>query len=262
MKFKIRYAQISLLALLLANGLGAQTPVADSLRTMLTIERDPQKRVDILCDIAYELYDFDDSLALEFAEKALRQALSLNYQKGIKRGYCYVGIGHVSKSDFINAFRYYRLSDSVKTGGAADLTIYNYSMMGSAYRDLSLFDSAEHYYDLALKESLATRDKRYIATIYKNIGLTNVVRYRNVEALEALALAQQYTDESADPVTQIGIWLYTGKAYANLLQHDKAKEYYLKSLALVNRLSNRYQLIQCHLSLAELAMRQSNYSEA
>ena len=248
--------------MLLASRLEAQKPVADSLRTILTIERDPQKRVDILCDIAYELYDFDDSLALEFAEKALRQALALNYQKGIKRGYCYVGIGHVSKSDFINAFRYYRLSDSVKTEGSTDLTIYNYSMIGSAYRDLSLFDSAEYYYNLALKESMATRDKRSIATTYKNIGLTNVIRYRNVEALEALALAQQYTDESADPVTQIGIWLYTGKAYANLLQHDKAKEYYLKSLALVNRLSNRYQLIQCRLSLAELAMRQSNYSEA
>ncbi|MCK6618540.1 MAG: tetratricopeptide repeat-containing sensor histidine kinase [Cyclobacteriaceae bacterium] len=262
MRLIIRFLQLSIFALLLTVRLGAQTPVADSLRTVLTIERNPEKRVDILCDIAYELYDFDDSLALEFAEKALKQALALNYGKGIKRSYCYVGIGYVSKSDFPMAFRYYRLADSVKVENATELTVYNYSMMGSAYRDLSNFDSAGYYYNLALKEAMTTDDKKSIATAYKNIGLTNVIRYRNVEALEALALAQQYVDEIYDPVLQIGIWLYTGNAYANLLQYDKAKEYYLKGMALVDKISNRYQLIQCHLGLAGLALRQSNYSEA
>lgn len=249
-------------ALLLASQVFSQTPVADSLRTALTIERDPQKRVDLLADIAYELYDFNDDLGLQYAEKALKEALAISYLKGIKRSYCYVGIGYVSKSEFQTAFTYYRLSDSVKVENTTDLTSYNYSMMGSAYRDLSYFDSAEYYYALSLKEAVATGNKKSIATAYKNIGLTNVVRYRNVEALEALNLAQRYLNEVPDPIIQIGIWLYTGRAYANMLQYDKAREYYTKSLELVKRISNMYQLIQCHLNLADLAMRQSNFSVA
>lgn len=248
--------------LLQAYGLAAQTPVADSLRTVLTIERNPEKRVDILCQIAYELYDVNDELGLEFSEKALKEALAINYPLGIKRSYCYVGIGYVSKSDFPTAFRYYRLSDSVKVANAAEITLYNYSMMGSAWRDLSFFDSAEFYYNKALKEALTNGNPRILAIAYKNIGLLNVVRYRNVEALEALAQAQNYLKDMSNPFVQSAIWLNTGKAYSNLLQFDKAKEYYDKSLALVKSLSNNYQTIECHLNLADLAKRQSKYSEA
>jgi signal transduction histidine kinase len=240
----------------------AQIPVVDSLRTALTIVKDPQKRVDILSEIAYELYDYDDKLGFEFAEKALKEALAINYPMGIKRGYCYVGIGYVSQSDFTRAFRYYRLSDSVKVENAAEISLYNYSMMGSAWRDLSYFDSAEFYYNRALKEALISANPRILAIVYKNIGLLNVVRFRNVEALEALNTAQRYQDSTSYPVGQISIWLNTGKAYQNLLQYDKAEAYYKKSLELVKAISNNYLLIECHLNLSNLAFRQSNYSQA
>ncbi len=257
-----RLCGIGLLSLSLASATLAQTRIVDSLRTVLTIERNPEKRVDILADIAYELFDFDDAMGLQYAERALKEALSINYARGIKRSYCYVGIGYVSKSDFNSAFRFYRLSDSVKSEESELLTIHNHSMIGSAFRDLSYFDSAEYYYDLALKEAQAFRNPRVLATAYKNLGLIHVTRFRNVEALEALNAGQQYLNQAADPITQIGIWNYTGKAYTNLLQYDKAMEYFTRSLQLVKSINNNYQLIECHLNLATLAMQQSKYSLA
>jgi signal transduction histidine kinase len=248
--------------LLLASHVFSQTPTVDSLRTALTIQRDPQKRVDLLANIAYELYDFNDSLGLRYAEKALQEALAIPYPLGIKQSYCYVGIGYVSQSDFKRAFRYYKKSDSVKVDAAGDIAVYNYSMMGSAYRDLSNYDSAEHYYNLALQEALTNGNAEMLSIVYKNIGLTNLVRYRNVEALEFFNKAQSYLPGTGNSVNQGNIWLLTGRAYANLLRFDKAKEYIEKSYALVRKLSSLYMQIECHLSLADLAMRQSNYSGA
>lgn len=243
-------------------GAVAQTPVVDSLRTALTIVKNPEKRVDLLCQIAYELYDYNDRLGLEFAEKALREALAINYPLGIKRAYCYAGIGYGSQSDFTRAFRYYRLSDSVKVKNAVEFSLYNYLMMGSAWRDLSYFDSAELYYNRGLKEALVLGNPRMLAIAYKNIGLLNVVRFRNVEAIEALNTAQRYLEGISYPVTQVGIWLNMGKAYQNLLQFDKADSYYKKCMALVKKLSNNYLLIETHLHLSELSLRQSDYSKA
>jgi len=45
----------------------AQTPLADSLRAILPLERNPRREVDLMNDIAYALFDVDDSTALVFA---------------------------------------------------------------------------------------------------------------------------------------------------------------------------------------------------
>lgn len=258
----MRFFSLILPTFLFTTGVMAQTPAVDSLRTVLTLQRDPQKRVDIINEIAYQLYDFNDELGLFYAEKALKEAQSINYLKGIKRAYCYVGIGHISKSDFRAAFHFYRLSDSVKVDNSEELTIYNYSMMGSGYRDLANFDSAEYYYNLALEHGKNYNNPATLALVYKNIGYMNVVRYRNIEAIEALNAAQSHLSNVHNPVIQAGIWASMGRAYANLLNYQVANEYYSKYCSLVRTFPSYFLLIECHLGLSDMAAHQSDYSTA
>lgn len=70
-----RYVVLQFLAMLSAVVAEAQTPVADSLRTVLVLESNPERQVDLMNDIAFSLFDVDDSTALVFAERAIKKAL-------------------------------------------------------------------------------------------------------------------------------------------------------------------------------------------
>lgn len=239
-----------------------QTRVADSLRTLLLLERNPQKRVDLMNNIAYELFDVDDSTALVFAERAIAEAQKINYLRGLKQALSYAGIGYVSKGDFITAFRYYRSSDTVKVKGAEDITVYNLNMISNAYRDMGQLDSAMHYIQLAKRGAEALANHRVVATVLKNLAILYTHQFKNSDALDALKTAQQHLDSDYDAYLQAEIWSSTGNAYLGLLQFDKARQFFNQMCSLANTTSDHFIKIKCRLNRAELARLESNFSEA
>ncbi len=212
--------------------------------------------------IAYKLFDIDDSTALVFAERAIQTALAARYKVGLKQALSYAGVGYVSKGDFTSAFRYYRYSDTVKVRGAEAITIYNHNMTSNAFRDLAQFDSAMYYIQLALSEAKAYNDDRLLAMVYKNLALLRIYQFKNVEALEALNTAQQHLDKKYDKYLQTEIWSNTGKAYMGLLQFEKARDFYQRMCSLSNMLPDKFIKIKCRLNMSELALRESNFSVA
>src|SRR5690349_19267424 len=76
----------------------AQREVKDSLISLLKAGVEGEKRVDVLSVLAYQYYDFDDSLASTYASQALAEATKINYARGIKYAYTLVGMGYASKS--------------------------------------------------------------------------------------------------------------------------------------------------------------------
>lgn len=241
---------------------GAQTPVADSLRTLLVLERNPEREVDLLNEIAYSLFDIDDSTALVFAERAISKALAINYKKGLKRALTYAGVGNVGKADFPAAFRYYRSADTIRVKGAEEITIYNHNMMSNAFRDMAQFDSAMYYIQLALDEAKAYKNDRLLATVYKNLALLYIYQFKNVDAIEVLHTAQQHLNKDYDAYLQAEIWSNTGKAYLSLIQIDKARSFFEQMCSLSNSTPDWYLKIKCRLNLTELALKESNFSEA
>lgn len=240
----------------------AQTPAADSLRTLLALESNPVKQVDLMNQIAYELFDIDDSTALVFAERAIGTALTARYKKGLKRALSYAGVGYASKGDFATAFRYYHYSDTVKVSGAEDITIYNHNMLSNAFRDIAQFDSAMYYIQLALRGAKAYKDDRLLAMVYKNLALLHIFQFENVEALEALNTAQQHLNKDYDNYLQTEIWSNTGKAYMGLLQFEKARDFFQRMCSLANVLPDKFIQIKCRLNMSEISLKESNFSEA
>ncbi|MCS6973927.1 MAG: tetratricopeptide repeat-containing sensor histidine kinase [Cyclobacteriaceae bacterium] len=226
------------------------------------LEKDPVKEVNILNDIAYELFDIDDSTAAVFASRAIQLALKAGYKKGLKRALTYVGVGLVSKGDFVGGLRYYHFSDTVKAPDAEDVTIYNHTMMSNAFRDLAMFDSAMYYQQMAMREAKAYGKPKYLATVHKNMALLEIYQFKLTEALENLRLAQQYLDRDYENYLQAEIWTNTGKTYLKLGQSEKAREYFLKQCSLVNKMPDRFLKIKCKINLSELAQAESQYSTA
>lgn len=242
----------------------AQPDTKDSLKMLL--ERPGialTQRVDALNQLAYQYYDFDDSLAFNYAREALLLAKQSNYAKGLKYGYTMVGLGYSSKSLFKEAIRYYRLSNQVKVTGSLSDEVYNWILLGNCYRDQAYYDSALYFYRIGLRgtEQLNIHD---LATIYKNIGLIYVLQWRNDEAISVLDSASRYLTDGmrSNKYVQMDVWSIYGQAYKNLLKFDLSSSYYEKMCNASYELEDNYHQIMCKLNRAELAYERSNYSSA
>jgi tetratricopeptide (TPR) repeat protein len=213
-------------------------------------------RIDALNVLAYEYYNFDDSLGLYYANTALREATKLKYEKGIKLGYMLIGLGFVSRGEYDEAFiNYFRSLRLVVTGGE-QITIDTYNYLGNTHRDLSNYDSAIFYYNLALKANEKIGNKNSLAKTYRNLGATKILTLSNDEAINYLLKAENLVWQSKqDDYLLAEIYGHLGKAYENKLDFVKAKNYYLKMCGIAGALKDNFLLIKCELDKAKLAYR-------
>ncbi len=253
-----------LMMLLQASGLFAQPDTKDSLKVALQNPSLPAfQRVDALNQLAYQFYDYNDSLASTYANEALMLAKKSAYNKGLKISYTMVGLGYSSKSNFKEAIRYYRLSDQVKVKDAFSDEVYNWVLLGNCYRDQGIYDSALYFYRMGFKKSaqMSTPDR---ATIYKNIGSVYVLLWKNEKAIEVLDSASQYLTDGmrTNKYVQMDVWSIYGQAYKNLLRFELSNSYYEKMCDASYQLEDYYHQIMCKLNKADLAYLRSDYSSA
>jgi len=138
--------------LLLVAQLGAaQKPYSDSLKQILAHTQDPKRKVDLLCEISYDLFDFDDSVARHYVLMAKKLAEENNYQPGLKRVLTVIGFGYFSFGDYQLALENLYASKNNKALLPGDLVGYNLMLMGATYRNLAFYDSAQYYYEEAIK---------------------------------------------------------------------------------------------------------------
>ncbi|MBI3218364.1 MAG: tetratricopeptide repeat-containing sensor histidine kinase [Bacteroidetes bacterium] len=250
--------------LLQATCLYAQPDTKDSLKIVLQNPRlHVTKRVDALNQLAYQYYDFNDSLASTYAKEALILAKQANYAKGLKYSYTMVGLGYSSKSLFKEAIRYYRLSNQVDVNGSFSDKVYNWVLLGNCYRDQAFYDSALYFYRLGLNnfDQLNTHDR---ATIYKNIGSVYVLQWRNQEAIAVLDSASTFLENGMryNKYVQMDVWSIYGQAYKNLLKYDRSNSYYEKMCDASYQLEDFYHQIMCKLNKADLAYERSDYTSS
>ncbi len=253
-----------LMMLLQASGLFAQPDTKGSLKVALQNPRLPAfQRVDALNQLAYQFYDYNDSLASTYANEALMLAKKSAYDKGLKISYTMVGLGYSSKSNFKEAIRYYRLSDQVKVKDAFSDEVYNWVLLGNCYRDQGIYDSALYFYRMGFKKSaqMSTPDR---ATIYKNIGSVYVLLWKNEKAIAVLDSASQYLTDGmrTNKYVQMDVWSIYGQAYKNLLKFELSNSYYEKMCDASYQLEDYYHQIMCKLNKADLAYLRSDYSSA
>ncbi len=246
--------------LLLVGQLYGQRDVKDSLEALLKTKLDVRARVDVLNQMAYQYYDFNDSIAFGHACEALALGLRANYKKGIKYAYTMVGYGCSTQSKYKEAITNYRLSDNTKVSDAQANSVYNIMLLGSLYRDLAKFDSALIMYNQAKAISIKS-DKSYLPNIYKNIASVNVILWKNQVAIKYLDSATSLPNYKPKPNDYgvMDIMSLYGQAYQNLLEFDKSKDYFDKMCKSAFELEDYYHQITCKLNQSHLTFNRADF---
>lgn len=239
----------------------AQRDVKDSLHTLLNSKLSAEARIDVLTELSYQYYDFDDSMAFQYANEALLESTKINYRKGMKYGYTLLGLGYASKGEYKNAIASYRKANSITAENSDGIAVYTLTLLGNTYRDQAKFDSSQFFYDLAISR-FGESEKDRLATIYKNIALLKIRQWKNKDALKYLDSASVILKNYPEVYTQIDVWSSYGRVYANLLLFDKSREYYSKVCASAQELDDYFHQIKCILNKSELEYRKGNFPQA
>jgi tetratricopeptide (TPR) repeat protein len=249
------------LTLLTCIVLQAQPQKKDSLENLLKQNLTNTARVDVYNQLAYQYYDFNDTIAVQYANKALDLSKQTHYTKGLKYAYTMVGLGYSSHSKFKEAIEAYRLSGLIKVPDTKADDAYNLSLMGNCYRDMGDYDSALIIYDRA-KSMYKTDKSIQLSIIYKNIAILQLLLWKNKEAIMMADSASIYVegDDNMDQFVQMDIWSIYGQAYKNALQFTLSQTYYDKMCNASTSLEDYYHQILCELNKAELEYEKSNFA--
>lgn len=239
----------------------AQREVKDSLASLLKSGISGEQKVDVLNQLAYQYYDFNDSIAYEFANQALTEALKINYPKGIKYAYTMVGLGYASKSMHSWAILNYRKSNAIKAPGADGISVYNLMLLGNTYRDQAMFDSAQATYRLAIR-NFGNGEKHHLATLYKNYAQVHLRLWQNQLALKYIDSAAAIIANYPDTYSQLDIWATYGQIYQNLLQFDKSRDNYAKMCDAAQKLEDYFHQIKCLIRKSQLEYQTGSYPKA
>jgi len=258
------HARVALLVFFLLPFVGAtaQLKEVDSLKILLEGERDPKKRIELISEISYFLYDFDDSAAFQYAQDALKASREIKYMPGVKYAYTLIGIKYFNNGNFSEALASFRLSASVEAD-APKRTAYNHVMQGKVYFEMAEYDSARLNLERALAIVLVTNDRYTIANIYRTIGQVSLLQWKNDEAFEYLSKAEEIlTKEIRNDYLMTEVCSGLGTYYDNKLQFDQADRYFIRMCELTTLSQDPYHLIKCDLRKSEIDLRTGHFAEA
>jgi signal transduction histidine kinase len=243
--------------------IGQPNKSIDSLKALLKTSIQGQKRVDIINELAFEYYDFDDSLGLYYAKKGLTEAIGINYNKGIKYAYLLVGIGNYSHSDHKSAIRNLRESISIvlTEPDKEGLNLYAMSLLGNVYRTVAKYDSARFYYQLSRKNFDEYNKNRW-STLYKNVAILNLRLWENEIAIKYLDSARAAINLNNAATVSFDIYISYVNAYQNLGKEDSAQVYL--NLSCNNNAAelDNFSIIKCYLNQSRSAYRMGEYPSA
>ena len=144
-----------------------------------------------------------------------------------------------------------------------DLIGYNFTVMGNLHSNTGNYDSAQHYYKLAIETIGKNGSAYYLSSAYQNLAAIMIILWRNKEALQCLDKADSLSlKDRRDNFVHLSILDLYGKLYENLLDFDKAEIYFKRMNEEAKKWTDNYHLIQSHLNFAELAFRRGNFSES
>ena len=259
---KVRFLLVLTLLWISPAILLAQRPITDSLRRVLDTSISGTKRVDVMLQLAFETYDFADSVAFELSNQGLQEAAALNYLNGIKYAHTLIGLGYLNQGNFRPAISSFKISDKIETNiTTRSIAGYNLTLLGNIYRALGNYDSAQFNYEraIAVMGGENSGEKR-LATTLKNMAQLELLRWRNDDAILLLQKAEAMANKMNNMYLLMEIWNLYGKVFENKLDFEKTKIYFNKMCAFAEKEEDNYHLIMCDLNNAEFSFRLGDFS--
>jgi signal transduction histidine kinase len=235
--------------------------IKDSLGKALENARDPKIRVDILNDLSYEYYDFEDSIAINYATKAFAEANRINYAGGKKRAHSLLAIGHLSFGDYEQALREFKRSLAIRVPGQEASELYALTKTGNAFMDMGHYDSAEWYLQRALALQQGASQKVQSVSVYKELAMLRLRQWRNEEA-------KQFLEKALESLQQSNVYLkldtyFIYASYGLSVQDYATAEKYTQLVcSLAENIDDNYHKATCRLLQADRALIKGELTKA
>lgn len=246
MKRQTKNLFLLLPVLCIALGSSAQKPYADSLKRVLARTADPKIRIDLKCEIAYDLYEYADSIGDIFSREAKEESEKQNYRAGLKRALTLIGLSKYNSGQFDEALKNLRASHEIHADIPTGWIGYNWMLIGSIFRDRAQFDSARFYYQKALDAIGPQGDAYFLASCYQNLAYIEIIRWQNDNAFlnlkkaEGLALLNP-----KDFYAVLSVWTTFVKYYLQINDFEKASEYLNKLCVKAEEMKDYFHQISC-----------------
>lgn len=216
--------------MLFAGSGGVEKPKANSLSSLAFIYLDQAK---------YEQ-------ALEMQLEALRTFEKLDNPEGISRSYQGIGeinCAHLNKCELAVGYYHQALKIKEKLGSLRGMA-YVYRLLGGAYQDMGIIDSAGYYYEktVALGEQLA--DKRLLIDGYSALAAIAAAMGRSDEAQLSLNLKYIQLAEEIGRLDGLFVgYANLGNLYQKQGEYRKAIGYYNQAVGMAEVQQN-YPFLQ------------------
>ncbi len=242
---------ISVCICLLAQSSIAQSPAIDSLLQKIAVEKNEDKKVDLIISIWETGLDRDPYLLIQTGQALLMQAQNNNDIIKEASAYCFLGTGYRTSGNPIRALQVQQkgLQLAERAGNFSILTMLR-NQIGHTYRDREEWENAFKIYTTALKDAANAKNEVIKIWPVMNIG----VCYLNMDKLDS---SLQYLQKAYELSLQINkidlpyiLW-NLGNVHSKMGNAALAVAYYNMGIQKANEVHHPRRLCFAYTFLAE-----------
>jgi len=241
-----------------------ETPVLDSLKSILKTLKDDTNKVKFLNKISkeYILLDKYDS-ALSYGERAQVLATKNKFNEGIADALRDIGVICFNQNNYKKALEHLLESLTIcqqieNKVGIGD----NLDCIGFLYMKLGDYPKALEYDFKALNIAQEVGNKSNMAKALLNIGNEYSEQENYSMALEYLRKALNINEEIGNKANIDGALNVIGTCYAGQHNDQKALEYYSKSLRIGQEIDDKAGVVGDLINIGDVYDMEGNYNEA
>lgn len=204
----------------------------DSLRSLIDQTDSQEKKVDVINNLAFELFDNGLEDAFQTASQSLKLSKRIGYRKGEAWALIHHGSYHSLSGRMVTAKSFYR--DALAIGiQIHDFELQSYStlQLGKLSREIGYFDSAFYFYKEAeaLQLTMPVPSAYSLCRIYSALSRNYVMLGKPEDALYYAQKGKEQAEKLNEKEWLGYSWIDIGDAYRNLYKFDKAYACYKKA---------------------------------
>ena len=252
---------LAILPLVLIHGQDQKfsNPLVDSLKNEIPYVSDSAK-VDLLNDIAYNFYYFNNDSTLHYALAAVDLASKLDYKKGLSEAQRMMGIAYKAQNKEGSAIKW--LYEGLKTAQAIDYhqgIADNLNSLGIFYNTIEDLEQALSYFKQSVFFQIKAGNRLREGILYTNIG----VIYRHNHLLDS---SRYYLEKSLAILDSIGNEQWRAMVYSQygglLVDQNElalAEKYTKEAITLSLKKGQTFHLRQSYQNMAEIHLKRKEF---
>ena len=223
-----------------------------------------RKKADLLNDLAYEWFSFDNQIAVEKANEAFKISENLNYDNGKARALIYKGLYERISGDKGLAYKNFREGiQYAKNAGDIPLEGYGYIQFASFFTLQGKYDSAFWCFGESYKILKDSLHPFQLSSLYKNQSILYGQLNEDNNQYKFLIRSLAIREKLMDPLLLSDIYLQLAKYYIKVKKFEEAQKYLDKADGLQPQLGGDLESLNAlKYCRAVFALNHFKYTEA